>query len=785
MTPQILLVFAILAVAVVLLVTEWIPMEVTALLTLGAVALTGLVQPAQALSGFSNPAVVTVWAVFILSGGLTRTGVANRLGRHVLRLAGAGEARMVAVLTLTAGGLSALMNNVAVAAMMLPVTMDIARRTNTPPSRLLMRLAYGSLLGGLTTLIGTPPNILVSDALRDAGLRPFRIFDFTPLGVAVLLTGTAFMVLVGRHLLPKRDVAREASERGALDLHEQYHLKERVFLLRVPEASPLVGQSLAQVRLGAVLGLQVLGINRRGQQQLAPTASEALHGGDLLLVSGRLERLEVARGWRDLSADTTDGLDALLGDTVAISQAQLAEDSELCGKTLLEVGFHDRFGVNVLGLRREGVPSDTDLANEPLAAGDWLLVEGPREKVDALKGTASFAELKPVPAAELRDTHRLHEHLFLTEVPTGSPHTGKTLADCALADPPGLRLLEIIRADGSRIVAAPEVILAEGDRALVFGRPGDFNRLQGIVALEVEREVQPDLSHLETERIGLMEVVLAPRSMLAGKRVSELQFREKSGLSLLALWRGGRPYRSNLRDMEVRPGDALLFYGPRERLRQLGSEGEFLVLTAAAQELPRFEKANLSMFIMAAVLVAALTGLTPIYIAAVVGAALMVLARCLTMEEAYRAIEWKAVFLIAGLLPLGVALHETGAAQLVAERVMGAVGGFGPVAVLAALMGITFVATSIVPTAALVLLMAPIVLSTAAQLQLSPHALMMGVAMAASASFTSPVSHPANVLVMGPGGYRFSDYLKIGIPLSLLVFIVVMLVLPWLWPLRG
>jgi len=784
MTP-IVLVFVILAIAVVLLVTEWIPMEATALLVLGAVALTGLVQPAAALSGFSSPAVVTVWAVFILSGALTRTGVANRLGRQVLRLAGTSEPRMIAVLMLTAGALSALMNNVAVAAMMLPVTMDIARHTKTPPSRLLMPLAYGSLLGGLTTLIGTPPNILVSDALRDAGLRPFRIFDFTPLGGAVFLAGTAFMALLGRHLLPRRDVTREASERGALDLREQYHLKERVFLLRVPDDSPLAGQSLAQARFGATLGLQVLGVKRGGQQQLAPAGSETLRAGDTLLVSGRLERLEQLRGWRELKDVGEAGLELLLRDSLAVAQAQLADDSELVGKSLLEVEFRQRFGVNVLSLRREGVPTDTNLANEPLAAGDWLLVEGPREKVEALPGTAEFADLKPVTAEEMRDTHRLHERLFLAEAPAGSGLAGRTLGDCALADSPGLRLLEVVRADGSHADAEPETPLTAGDRVLVLGSVRDFKRVQGIAGLAVESEVQPDLSGLETERVGLMEVVLAPRTALAGKRVGELQFRDKYGLSLLAVWRGGRPYRSNLREMEVQPGDALLFYGPRESLRRLGGEGDFIVLTAAAQELPRSNKANLSMLIMGAVLVTALFGLAPIYIAAVVGAALMVVTRCLTMEEAYRTIEWKAVFLIAGLLPLGVALDETGAAKLVAERVMGAVGGFGPVAVLGALMGVTFLATSIVPTAALVLLMTPIVLSTASQLQLSPHALMMGVAMAASASFTSPVSHPANVLVMGPGGYRFSDYLKIGAPLSFVVFIVVLLLLPWLWPLRG
>ena len=221
MTPEILLVLSILAVAVVFLITEWIPMEVTALLSLGAVALTGLVTPTQALSGFSNPAVITVWAVFILSGGLTRTGVANAIGHFVMRLSGSSETRMIVVIMTSAGVMSAIMNNVAVAALMLPVVMDIARHTGNPPSRLQMPLAYGSLLGGLTTQIGTPPNILVSEALRDGGLKSFSFFDFTPVGLAIMVCGIAFMTFVGRRFLPRRDVADELSRNKPFDWESQ------------------------------------------------------------------------------------------------------------------------------------------------------------------------------------------------------------------------------------------------------------------------------------------------------------------------------------------------------------------------------------------------------------------------------------------------------------------------------------------------------------------------------------------------------------------------------------
>ncbi|MFO7684866.1 MAG: SLC13 family permease, partial [Desulfobacterales bacterium] len=189
MSGEIVTVLTILAAVIVLLVTEWIPMEVSALLVLGVLAVTGLVGPDEALSGFSNPAVVTIWAVFILSGGLTRTGIANILGRRLQKFAGGREFVLVVVIMVVAGVLSAFMNNVAVAALMLPVVMDISRKTGRPPSALLMPLAYGSLLGGLTTMIGTPPNILVSEALRENGMTAFRLFDFTPLGLIVMISG--------------------------------------------------------------------------------------------------------------------------------------------------------------------------------------------------------------------------------------------------------------------------------------------------------------------------------------------------------------------------------------------------------------------------------------------------------------------------------------------------------------------------------------------------------------------------------------------------------------------
>jgi len=779
------LVLVILGIAVVLLVTEWIPMEATALLTLGALALSGLVTPAQALGGFSNAAVITVWAVFILSGALGRTGVAGRIGNHVLRLAGSGETRLVAVIMLSGGLLSAVMNNVAVAAMMLPVIMDISRRTGIAPSRVLLPLAYGSLLGGLTTLIGTPPNILVSDALRDAGLRPFGFFDFTPVGLCILGVGTAFMVLFGRRLLGWRDVAVESSLAGDLDLREQYSLRERLFQLALPADSPLAGHTLEEARLGRMLGLQVLGIGRPGRNLLAPAPGERLAAGDRLLVQGRLERKEALAGWSAVSLDeSAAGVDLLL-TTGSTALATLAPTPALAGRTMAEAEFHSRLGVHVLALRHPKGPLLFSPALETLASGDHLLVHGPATAVARLSDAREFSSVEALDRAKLEKEFGLSGRLQVGRIDAGSPLAGRPLEEAALASVPGVRLLGVIR-DGAALEGSdPEPTLAAGDRLLVLATRETFDTLRAIEDLRVERELPRDEELLESDRVGMVEAVLAPRSTLAGRPVAELRLRDQYGLSLLAVWRGGRAIRSNLGELTIQHGDALLLYGPRERLRALGEVPEFIVLTAAAQETPRSEKAWVAAAIMIGVVGAAVSGLAPISIAAVVGAALTVVTRCLTMVEAHRAIEWKAVFLIAGLLPLGEALDATGAARLLADGVVGTVGEFGPATVMAALMLITFVATTVIPTAALVLLMAPIVLNTAAELGLSPHALMMAVAMAASSSFTSPVSHPANVLVMGPGGYRFADYLRVGGALTAVVFVVTMVVLPWFWPLAA
>jgi di/tricarboxylate transporter len=360
---------------------------------------------------------------------------------------------------------------------------------------------------------------------------------------------------------------------------------------------------------------------------------------------------------------------------------------------------------------------------------------------------------------------------------------GRTLAESRLGDAFGLTVLSVCRDNASRLMPDPQELLAVDDVLLVKGRPEALEALRGLQNLEIDDHIPPDLGELESERVGMVEVVLSPHTTLAGQTLHHIHFREKYGLSVLAIWREGRAYHANLRDMALRFGDALLLYGPREKLSMLGGEHDFLVLTEAAQVVQHPEKALLAVLVMVAVLLPVVFGWLPIAITAVVGAALMILIGCLRMDEAYRIIEWKAVFLIAGMLPLGIAMEQTGAARFLAEGMVGLVGDMGPRVVVASLFILTTLASQVMPNAAVAVLLAPIALNTANDLSMSPYALMMTVAVAASASFLSPVAHPANVLILGPGGYRFSDYFRVGLPLIVVVMIVVLLVLPIFWPL--
>lgn len=591
MTPAIALTLTIIVLAVILFATEKLRVDVIAMLVLITLALTGLVSGADIFTGFSSPAVITVWAVYIVAGGLFRTGVADFMGRQITRLAGTGEARLVAVIMLACGTMSAFMNNIGAVAMLLPAVAGISRQTKIPLSRLLIPLSFASLMGGNMTLIGTPPNVLAASILHERGLETFSFFDFTPMGVLVFLSGVLFMVFIGRHLLPMRQA--NVAQPGVQELR-QYVSEVRI----LPE-SPLAGLSLLEARLGADYDLNVLGLVRNGRLEQGVDRNTIIQQGDLLIVEGSLE-------------------------------------------TLMQV----------------------------------------RDKL----GLAIEAEEK-------------------------------------------------------------------------------FDR------------IQPD------EEVHIFEAVLAPRSPLINTTLRQVEFRERYGFTAMAIWRQGEVITERLRDVRLRFGDMLLLQGPAHRQAALLNGNEFLVLESVPIEKPRRHKAPIALGIMGLILFLATLGGLSIALSMVIGAMLMVLTRCLTMDEAYQSIEWRSIFLIAGMLPLGLAMETTGTARLLAETMISLVGDLGPVAVLAGIYILASLVTEPMSNAAATVLIVPIAIDIALGLGSSPQAFVLATVIGASTSFLTPVGHQANVLVLGPAGYRFFDYTRVGLPLNVVIFTVTMIFLPILWPL--
>lgn len=786
MTPEIALTLTILALAVILFISERIRVDLVALLVLVSLAITGLVTPAEALSGFSNPAVITVWAVFILSAGLYSTGVATSIGSQILRISGHGEVRLLIVIMLTAAILSAFMNNVGVAALLLPVVLTIAKQTNIPASKLLLPLAIGCLLGGMMTLIGTPPNILASDALYEAGLEPFTFFDFLPTGAILVVAGIAFMVIFGRHLLPDHRRVKALPDQNG-DIGELYDIEERLALVELPEDSLLAGKTLVESRIGRALGLTILGLQRNGRKQRSVRSDTILEGGDQLLALGRLDRLHELRQKPYLIIEENDNnhIPHFISQEIGLADLTIQMESPFIGRTITDIDMRRKYGFNVLAIRRGDRPYRTNLQEIPLKPGDVLLLQGNKSHLDK----ASDDPLLGPGLADLEtgkdgaDRYQLGDRLLMVRIPSESPLNGQSLEESDLDDLFGLLAVSIVKNEQVIVAPTPDTKMSDGDVLLVVGKPADLAVLRGLQGLIIHRQLDREQSELETEVVGLVEAVLSPHTNFAGKTLREVQFREKFDLSVLAILRDGHAYHSDLGNIPLKFGDAFLIYGPRGKFKMLSAEPDFLVLTEGIEEAPRRKKAPLAILIMAAVVITVLVGWLPIAIAAVAGSALMILAGCIQIEDAYRQIDWRAVFLIAGMLPLGIALEKSGAAQFLADGMVSLIGDYGPAVLLTGLFVLTSIASQFMPNPVVTVLMAPIALNTAADLNLSPYSLMMIVAIAASAAFMSPVGHPANVLVMGPGGYRFGDYLKIGIPLTVVVLIIALIVVPIVWPL--
>jgi di/tricarboxylate transporter len=443
MTAEVILTSTILLIAILLFISEIIRADLVGLGVLVALALTGLVLPEQAISGFSNPAVVTVWAMFILSAGLTKTGISSLIGTQLLKFARKSEGRLIVILMTITALLSSIMNNIGVAAMFLPITLEISKRTKRPPSRLLMPMAYGSLLGGMILLIGTASNLVVRDAMRASGFVPLGLFDFLPGGMVILVLSVVYMSLIGRHLLPVRQAPHALSADDDVspdDPHSDYALEERLATLILPDDSTLEGKTLIESRIGRVLGLNVLSIHHKNGRSSPADSNAILEGGDRLVVLGRLDRIDELSQHPVFTIDyTSRSLESLMTENAGLAEFEITSESSFYAKTLAEIGLRRRYNVNVLAIRQGEIVRRTNLQELMLNPGDRLLVEGLSENIQALQSQDNFRWLS------LKDTEEFHldERLLSIRIPENSSLIGQTLPESRLGAAYGLAVLRI------------------------------------------------------------------------------------------------------------------------------------------------------------------------------------------------------------------------------------------------------------------------------------------------------------------------------------------------------
>ncbi len=591
----------ILAVAFVLLLSDRVRADLVALLVVLALGLTGILTADEAFSGFSRGAVVTLFAIFVVAEGLRRTGVTDRVGDWLLRVGGRTERRLIVTVMGAAATLSLFMNNIAAASVLLPAVSGAARKARVSASRLLMPLAFATILGGMATLF-TTTNIIVSSYLVSEGLPGFGVLDFLPIGVPIVIAGVLYMSVWGRHALPTQSPAErlQADRPAEDDLVGIYRLGERLFRARIPDGSILVGKPLAEVPLRQTYHVNVIAIQRDGQTSLAPSPQMVCERGDILTLQGNID------------------------------------------------DFRAR---------------DTQPYLEILPPRDWQ---------------------------------------------------------------------------------------------------------------------QDDLA---VDDIVVVEAMLSPRSALIGQTLAEAHFRQKYGMTALAVWQQGGPIRTNLSNRRLSFGDTLLLQGPRHRLATLRTEPDIIIFRepTEATNVPR--KGWLALGILVAAVIIAASGRLPTAETMLAAAVLMVLGSILTMDDVYRSVEWRSIFLVAGLLPLGLAMTKTGAADFLADEIIRFIGPAGPYALMVGLILFTALITQAMSGQAVGAVVAPIAIQAAHQIGADPRAMAMGVALATSLAFVTPVSHPVNILVMGAGGYHFRDYLRVGLPLTVLALIIILALMPVFWPL--
>jgi di/tricarboxylate transporter len=590
MTPDIALTLTILAAAFALFAWNKVRADVVALGVMVVVILTGLVTPEQGITGFSNPATITVAAMMVLAAGLVRTGAIDILSSALARLAGKSESRFLLVLLAITVPASAFINNTPVVIVLLPVVLGFARANNIAASRLLMPVSFGSQLGGTLTLIGTSTNLLVAAIIADMGLPQLGLFSITPAALPLALIGIVYLLTIGRALAPSR-----TSDAGLL---ARYDLREY------------------------------------------------------------------------------------------LTGVEVADDAIVAGRTLAEVDFARKYGLQVVAIRRGDTNIRFPSGNSRIEAGDVLIVEG---------------------------------------------------------------------------------------------KVADIDRVQESAGLHIAG-ARPELLENDGSALDLAEIIVPPRSAVVGRTLRDLAFRARYGVAVLALQRHGHSLHEELGAVPLEGGDILLVRGPAQALNELHSRGELALLGSLELPARRSKLMPLAIAIVAAVVLLSAIGITSILVAALAGALIMVLVGCIRPDEVYREMDWMVITLLGGIIPLGIAMQNSGAAALIASGLTSVVGPLGPIGTLAAVYLLASLLTEVISNNATAVVLTPVVVAIGTSLGVSPMPFVVATMLAASNSFMTPIGYQTNTFIYAPGGYRFADYVRVGGPLNVLLLLAALVFIPLAFP---
>ena len=614
----------ILALSAVFFVNGKLRSDLVALCALVLLIVFNILTPEEALSGFSNPIVIMMVGLFVVGGAIFKTGLAKMISSKILRLAGKSELKLFILIMMVTAFIGAFVSNTGTVALMLPIVVSMAASANISPGRFLMPLAFASSMGGMATLIGTPPNLVVDEVLSNAGFTDLSFFSFTPIGVICVLIGLVVLIPLSKFFLVKKEDGKDTKTttgHSPKELAKKYQLSDNLYRIQIRPGSRIGGKKLQELNITQAYNLSILEIRRQSSSQ------------------GRFLK------------------------TV---------DQSLAGP------------------------------HTELQENDILYVFGPFEKVN------QFAKEQNL---ELTDTH-------VSEYVEGA---------------------------------------------------------------EVEK--------LSVREIGIAEVLLMPDSKLINKAVQDSGFRDKYSVNILGIQRKGEYILNDIKDIKMHAGDILLIQGTWDSIARMSQkQSQWVVLGQPLEEASKVTldyKAPVAALIMVLMIAAMVFDFIPIppVAAVIIAGILMVLTGCFrNVEEAYKTINWESVVLIAAMLPMSLALEKTGASNLISEKLVSGLGDYGPLVLMAGIYFTTSLLTMFISNTATAVLVAPIALQSAIAINVSPYPFLLAVTVGASMCFASPFSTPPNALVMSAGKYTFMDYVKVGLPLQIVMGIVMVFISPLLFP---